>query len=151
MNPQQKIPATATIRPMETKDIDAVFEIYRSLVGEERAVIDADMIAADLEKTPDFSFVADAGGEVLGFLVARQTYIGEPAVGACLIQGLGVHPLFQRRGLATRLVNVLADTSRSRGIKTLRVMLNERDSRTEGFFKRMNFNRARLIVYDMVL
>jgi predicted N-acetyltransferase YhbS len=151
MSIQRDITGKNVIRPMEAGDIDSIFEIYRSLIGEERAIIDTDLIVSDPGGTLDLSFVAEVDGEVTGFIVARHTYIGEPPVEAGLIQGLGVHPLHQRTGIATRLVNTLTASSRAKGIKTLRVMLSERDSQLEGFFRRMNFQPARLVIYDMSL
>jgi predicted N-acetyltransferase YhbS len=151
MSIQRNSPATTMIRPMEDKDIDAIFQIYRLLIGVERAGFDTDLIAADPGGTRDLSFVADKDGEVIGCIVARHTYIGEPPVEAGLIQGLAVHPIYQRQGLATRMMNTLTESARSKGVKILRVMLSERDSQTEGFFQRMNFHRARLVVYDIDL
>lgn len=151
MKAEQSISSTSAIRPMEAKDVAAVFEIYRSLVGEERTIIDADLMAADMGGALGLSFIAEAGHQVVGFIIARRTYVGEPAVEAGLIQGLGVHPLHQRQGVARRLVNALVTSARSNGIKTLRVMLSERDSQMEGFFARMNFHRAKLVIYDMTL
>jgi len=151
MNAKQSTLTKTKVRPMEGRDIVAVYEIQRTLVGEERALIDTDLIAENMDGTLDLSFVAEIGSEVVGFIIARHTYIGEPIVQAGLIQGLGIHPLYQRRGLATSLVNALVETCRSKGIKTLRAMLSEQDSQTEGFFKKMQFHRAKLVIYDMSL
>lgn len=139
------------IRTMEAKDVETVFEIYRSLAGEERTLINADLIAAGVGGVLDLSLVAWVGNEVVGFILARHTYVGESAAEAGLIQGLGVRPLHQRQGVARRLVNALIESSRSKGIKTLRVMLSERDSKLERFFTTVNFHRARLVIYDMTL
>ena len=144
-------PGKNVVRPMEGKDIVAVYEIQRTLVGEERALIDTDLIAENMDGTLDLSLVADRGGEVVGFVIARHTYIGEPVVQAALIQGLGIHPLFQRQGLATNLINTLEENCRIKGIKTIRAMLSDQDSQTEGFFKKLQFHPAKLVIYDMLL
>ncbi len=141
----------AKIRPMEPGDIGAIFEIDRRLTGIERAITHTDLITRDLGGTLDLSFVAEVGDEVVGFLLARHAYVGEPVVEAGLIHGLGVDPDYSRLGIATRLVNSLLERCRSKGPKTVRVILSERDSRMEGFFSYMGFRRAQLIVYDKVL
>ena len=136
---------------MEPGDMNDVFDIYRSVVGEERAIIDTDVIAANLGGLLDLSFVAEKGSSVVGFIIANLTYIGEPAIKAGLIQGIGVSPLHQGQGIAARLMSTLATSARTREIRTLRVMLSERDSQLEGFFDRQNFHRAKLAVYDTEL
>ncbi len=139
------------IRPMEPGDIGVIFEIDRRLTGIERAITHADLITQDLGGTLDLSFVAEVGNQVVGFLLARHAYVGEPVVEAGLIQGLGIDPDYSRQGIATKLVNSLLDRCRSKGPKTVRVVLSERDSRMEGFFSYMGFRRAQLIVYDKIL
>jgi predicted N-acetyltransferase YhbS len=139
------------IRPMEAGDIDVVFEIDRRLTGIERAITHAELITGDLGETLDLSFVAEVSNQVVGFILARHAYVGEPVVEAGLIQGLGVHPDYSRHGIATKLVNSLLDRCRSKGPKTVRVILSERDSRMEGLFSYMGFRRAQLIVFDKIL
>ena len=139
------------IRPMEAKDFDVIFEIDRSLTGADRAVSRTELITEDLGGATDLSLVAETGDKVVGFVLARHAFVGEPVVEACLIQGLGVHPLYQRQGIATSLAKALTEKARLRCISIVRVMLSERDSQMEGFFTRMDFRRARLIVCDRSL
>jgi predicted N-acetyltransferase YhbS len=139
------------IRSMEPEDIGAIFEIDRRLTGIERAVTHADLITGDLGHALDLSFVAEVANQVVGFLLARHAYIGEPVVEAGLIQGLGVDPDYSRQGIATKLLNSLLERCRSKGPKIVRVILSERDSQMEGFFSYMGFRRAQLIVYDKLL
>ncbi len=151
MNVESKTTGKAVIRPFETSDAEAVYGVYRSLVGEERALIETDILCGDLGGALDLSFVAEVDGRVEGFIIARHTYVGEPPVESGLLYGLGVHPVYQRQGLASRLVTAVAEKAGSSGIRNLRVMLNERDSQIEGFFQRLNFHRAKLAVYDLEL
>jgi predicted N-acetyltransferase YhbS len=140
-----------TIRPMEPKDIGGIIAIDQLLTGDERATALSNLVTEDLMAAVDLSSVADINGQIVGFILARHAYIGEPVVDAGLIQGLGVHPLYQRQGIATKLTNALTNRSRSKGIKTLRVMLGERDSRMKDFFTHANFRLAPLKVYDKIL
>lgn len=151
MATQQSIRAPVSVRPMESKDIGAIFDIDRSLLGEERAVTLLDLVSEDLSGALDLSLVAEIDDQVVGFILGRHTYIGEPVIEAGLIQGLGIHPLYQKRGIGTKLIKALEERSRSKGIKTFRVILSERDSRLERFFSHMEFHRAKLIVCDKTL
>jgi len=145
-----------TIRPMAYKDIDAVYEIDRKLTGEdrtltlteeERAVTLADL----LTKSFDLSFIAESEGHVIGFILASHSWVGEPVINAGLIQAIGILPDFQRQSVGMNLLRELVERSKLKGIKLLRVMLRERDSRLKDFFLGMDFERAPLIVYDKAL
>ena len=148
---EQAATGKPVIRAMGPSDIGVIFDIDRSLTGVERAVTHSDLISGDLGNALDLSVVAAIGDRVIGFALARHVYIGEPVVEAGLIQGLGVHPLHQRQGIAAWLVSALTEHCQSRGIKTLRVVLSDRDSQMEGFFDRMGFHHAQLVVYDKTL
>jgi predicted N-acetyltransferase YhbS len=139
------------IRPMEPRDIGAIFEIDRILTGDERAISLSYLITEDLGGELDLSFTADINDQLAGFIIARHAYIGEPVMDAVLIHGLGVHPIYQRIGIGTKLMNALMKQARLKGIKTLRVMLSERDTRIKNFFSKMEFKPAQFVVYDKVL
>lgn len=142
---------TPIIRTMKPEDIGAIIAIDQILTGNERATTLSDLVTEDLMSAMELSSVAEINNQVVGFILARHAYIGEPVVEAGLIQGLGIHPLYQRRGIATQLINALTERSRSKSIKTLRVMLGEQDSTMKDFFTRVNFRLAQLRVYDKTL
>ena len=147
MTPRKVTGSEARIRPMEPEDISSVLEIDRKISGTQRAVTYTDLITGDLGGVLDLSFVAEVGGQVVGFILARHAYIGEPVVEVGLVHILGVAPTYWRQGIATKLVNALRERCRSKGIKTLRIMVNERDSQLKGFFEHMGFRRGQLIDY----
>ena len=139
------------IRPMEPEDIDSVLVIDRKISGMRRAVTYTDLITGDLGGVLDLSFVAEVDGQVTGFILARRAYVGEPVIEVGLIQILGVDPDYWRQGIATKLVNVLLEYCQSKGLKTVRIMVNERDSRLQNFFQRLGFRRGQLIDYSKTL
>ncbi|MBN1189358.1 MAG: GNAT family N-acetyltransferase [Dehalococcoidales bacterium] len=139
------------VRSMASGDVGAIIEINRSLLGEGRALTMSDLVTEDISGALDLSLVSEFENQVVGFILVRHTYIGEPVVEAALVQGLAVHPLYQQQGIGTQLVNALTERCKGRNIKTIRVILNVRDSRLEGFFSHMNFRRAQLVVCDMLL
>ena len=151
MSAQQRTKVKVTVRPMEPEDISAILEIDRKLSGVQRAVTYKGLITGELGGELDLSFVAETGGQVIGFILARHAYIGEPVVEAGLIQILGVDPDYQRLGIATKLVEAMLERCQARGLKWGRIMVNERDSRLQGFFVHLGFHHGQLVDYTKAL
>jgi ribosomal protein S18 acetylase RimI-like enzyme len=80
--------------------------------------------------------------------MAYLTYVREQISEACVIQIFGVDPKYQRQGIASKLIQALLDKCRSKKIKLVRVMIDERDSELQGFLKRLGFDRDRYIDYS---
>ncbi len=138
------------IRRMEHEDITDVLAIDRKVTGVRRAITYTDLITGDLGGLLDLSFVAEVDGQVAGFIVARHAYVG--AVGeAGLIHVLGVDPDHWRQGIATKLFNALLERCQSKGLKTVRIWINERDDQLQGFIQRIGFRRGQLIDYTKSL
>jgi len=139
------------IRPMEPEDIDAVLTIDRKISGVQRAITYTDLITGELGGVIDLSFVAEINGQVVGIILARLAYVGDPVTEVGLVQILGVDPDYQRQGIATKLVSAMLERCKSKGIKTVRVSVNERDSQLRGLFQRIGFRRGQLIDYSKTL
>ena len=139
------------IRPMEHEDIDQVLAIDRKITGVRRAITYTDLITGDLGGLLDLSVVAEVNGMVAGFILARHAAVGEPLVEIGLIQILGVDPDYWRQGIAGKMVNALLERCQSKGLKTVRIIINERDSQLQDFFERMGFSRGQLIDYSKTL
>jgi N-acetylglutamate synthase-like GNAT family acetyltransferase len=139
------------IRPMESRDIGAVLELDRKLAGRKRAVTYTELISANLGGNLDFSYIGEVENKIAGFVLARHDYAGEPAVDIGLIQILGVDPDLWGKNIATRLVAAVLERCRSKGLRTVRVLISERDSRLQAFFAHVGFRRGQLIDYDISL
>jgi ribosomal protein S18 acetylase RimI-like enzyme len=138
------------IRPMEHEDITDILAIDRKITGVRRAITYTDLITGDLGKVLDLSFVAEVSGQVAGFILARHSYVG--AIGeAGIIHVLGVDPDYWRLGIATRLVNALLERCRSKGLETVRVMIDKADNQLQSFFQHSGFDRGHLIDYNKTL
>ncbi|MBS3906379.1 MAG: GNAT family N-acetyltransferase [Syntrophaceae bacterium] len=143
--------AEVKIRPMEPEDINGILEIDRKISGMDRAVTYQDLVRKGLGGEVDVSFVAEVDNQFAGFVLAYLTYIREELSEACVIQIFGVDPAYQRRGIASRLIQALMEKSRAKKIKLIRVMLDERDGDLQGFFKRLGFERGRYVEYSKSL
>jgi ribosomal protein S18 acetylase RimI-like enzyme len=137
-----------SIRPMVPADISYVIDIDERLSGLQRTADQAEVITSDIGGEYDLSLVAEYNSNVIGFLIARQVYVGEPVMETTSIRIIGVDPDYSRHGVATKLVDALMELCRSKGISAVRVMVSERDSKLEDFFKHSGFKPARLMVYS---
>jgi len=138
---------TVNIRRMGRSDIDAVLAIDRKVSGGQGLITYRDMVAADPGGALDLSFVSEVDGQVVGFILARLTYVGVPFIELAIIQAVVVDPDYQRRGMASRLVNALLGHCHAEGINTIRAVLDERNTELKRFFQRLGFRRSELINY----
>jgi ribosomal-protein-alanine N-acetyltransferase len=139
------------VRPMEAMDLDAALAIDRKISGTRRAITYTDLFTGDLGGVLDLSFVAEVDGQIAGFILARRAYVGEPVAEVGLVQILGVDPDYQHQGIGTKLVEALIETGRAEKLKSVRIMVNERDSELQEFFAQMGFKRGKLIDYTQEL
>ena len=135
------------IRPLLPGDIGRIIDIDEKLTGEQRTAIQAEIMVSDLGSAYDLSMVAEIEGNVVGFIIARHVYLGEPITDTAAINYIGVDPEYGRRGIASKLVNALMEKSKVKGIKTVRIPISEKDSKLEAFFKHIGFVPAKLKVY----
>jgi ribosomal protein S18 acetylase RimI-like enzyme len=105
------------------------------------------MVAADPGGALDLSFVSEVDGKVAGFILARLTYVGVPFIEIAIIQAIVADPDYQRRGIASRLVNVLLEHCHAEGISTIRAVADERNADLKRFFQRLGFRRSELVNY----
>jgi predicted N-acetyltransferase YhbS len=141
--------AKVKIRPMEPEDINGILEVDRKISGVQRALTYRDLVREALGGQIDMSFVAEVDNQFVGFALAYLTYVREQISEACVIQIFGVDPKYQRQGIATKLLQALMDKTRSKKIKLVRVMIDERDNELQNFFKHQGFDRGRYIDYSM--
>jgi predicted N-acetyltransferase YhbS len=139
------------IRSMESKDSGPMLELYHVLSGTGMTITLIDLVTEDIKESLALSFVAEVNYQIVGFILARRAYIGAPVVEVSLIQALIINPLHREQDIEARLVEALTERSKSKGIKTIRVILSINDPQTEKFFSRSNFHRAQVIVCDKIL
>ena len=162
----------ARVRDMNLEDLDAIFAIdhhirragkaitYANLTTEHIFTIDrhvgrlakpvsyVDLIKGDVSELLELGVVAEIEGHVRGFILGRIAHIGEAATEIGIIPILGVHPNYQRSGIATKLVNAICDKFRSRGIKRIRIDVDRPDKDLLDFVERMGFGTGYLIEYS---
>ncbi len=143
--------AEVKIRPMEPEDINGILDVDRKISGVQRAITYRDLVREALGGEVDVSFVAEIDNQFVGFVLAYLTYVREQISEACVIQIFGVDPKYQKQGVASKLIQALIEKCRTKKIKLIRVMLDERDGDLQGFFKRLGFDRGRYVDFSKTL
>jgi len=106
---------------------------------------------SQVAEVTDLGFVAERGGQVCGFIVARQPRVSKRALGVGEIMILGVHPEHRRKGVARELVDAICGQFRSRGIRTVRIGIDPHDQDLLSFFESMDFAGESLLNYTKTL
>lgn len=139
--------ASVNIRRMARSDIDAALEIDRKIGKGLGLITYRDLVAIDPGGPLDLSFVAEVGGKVVGFVLARLNYVGVPFTEIAVIQAIVVDPAYQRRGIASQLVNALIAHCHSERVSAIRAVVDERNADLKRFFQRLGFRRSELVNY----
>jgi len=139
------------IRQMKEKDIDSILEIDKKIGGLERAFTYENLFDSLIGGEIACSFVAEVKNHVVGFILASVTYVPEEVTRVCMIQILGVHPGYRRQRIASRLIGALAEACSSKGIREIRVMVDQHDTNLQGLFETLDFRRGSMINYSLAL
>ena len=132
------------IREIESRDYGAVAAIWRDVLG---FVSVTDENAADTyEKMRGDSryrtFVADADGEIVGFVTAVQTLaIGYPN-GYIKMNGLAVLPEFQRHGIGKKLMERVEKLAVERGASAIGLASGFQRTGAHEFYERLGYRKT---------
>ncbi len=109
-----------SVRRMARADIDSVIDLDRKIGGGKSQITYKDMVALDPGGPLDFSFVAQVGSKIVGFVLARLMYMGMPFSEFCVINAIDVAEDHQGKGIGRRLVNEVLDRCAKEGVNTVR-------------------------------
>ena len=135
------------VRRMTDEDISLVKAIDESLTGSERAL--SWEVGAEIEVAvyrPALSFVAEADGEIVGFILGdiRGAEYGKDLTG--WIDMVGVNPRCQRMGVGQRLVGKFCEVCQQNGVSS-EVVIRDGDELLKGFFTSLGFRRGDMVNY----
>ncbi len=140
--------STVSIRPMTRSDIHAVLALDKRLSKTRGGLSYKDMAATDPEGPLDVSFVAEVGGNIIGFAIARLAYVMIPFTEVCMLQGILVDPDYQNRGIGIKLLGKLVGYCQGEGINTIRALVEEGNDELQRFVERLGFRRSTVVNYD---
>lgn len=147
------------IRPMERSDIDAMLAVYSKIREEKipgvkrsrlsyRGAMTFDEVASTNPSGPlDLSCVAEIDGKVVGFIWGRLAFAGIPVDEVGIIHMIIVDPDYQKQGIAAKLVDALVKRCQTRGVKTVRAVIDERHWELQNYFQKLGFKRSELLIY----
>ncbi len=137
------------IRRMVEADLEAVKEIDRLLVGQERAASWPLSVEDELAfYRPAPGFVAELEGKIVGFLLGdiRRSRYGMGLSG--WIDMIGVAPEHQRKGIARRLVRAFWAECQQKHLRT-NIIVREDDERLIRFCTSIGFRPGELTNLEM--
>jgi ribosomal protein S18 acetylase RimI-like enzyme len=132
------------IRSITEEDIEGVLAVDRKITGRDRAVTYSTVPNSYVGGEMDVSVVAEAGGEIVGFLLGRISDSPCGLADAASLQLFGVDPACRRQGIATRLVEAFTDRCRERGVRSIHVLVSWHDWWLLSFLGSMGFARGEM-------
>jgi len=130
------------IRPMTTKDLGAIVEIDRKVIGKLRPDYWNNLVTQNTVY-PLSSLVAEFGGKVIGFVVGEVSgwEFGVPDTTGWLTI-IGVDPDYQHKGVARKLNQEFVKNLKAIGVSVIYTMVNWNDWDLLKFFRDMGFTRG---------
>lgn len=132
------------IREIESKDYVSVAAIWRDVLGFSSATIEN--VTRTYEKMKDDNryrtFVADADGEVVGFVTAVETLAVDHPNGYIKMNGLAVLPQFQRRGIGRMLMERVEKLAAERGASFIGLASGFQRIGAHAFYERLGYQKT---------
>jgi GNAT superfamily N-acetyltransferase len=143
------------VRRMERTDIDPVLELdecrdlRKSKV--EYKIKFNDLVALDPGGPLSFCFVAELDGIIIGFILARLTYMGVPFYEFCVINAIVVRDDYQGRGVGRKMIDKVLEKCRAAEIHMVRAIFPEENERVRTVVESLGFSPSPIVNYDIAL
>ena len=140
------------IRALGYDDLDAIVQIDREVLGKDRPDYWSMKIELSESRSPMASLVAELNNEVVGFILgdASGWEYGVPdTVG--WIDTIGVHPKYQKKGIATLLFREMVANLKKVGVDTVYTFVNWKDWDLLHFFDKMRFQKGDMVHLELKL
>ncbi|HIK25074.1 MAG: GNAT family N-acetyltransferase [Thermosynechococcus sp. Uc] len=143
-------PINIIIREMGIDDIAPVFHLGEELFTSDLypslyRIWDEWEVIGFYNTDPEYCLVAEADAQVVGFILG--TIISKAPWVYGYINWLGVHPQYQRRGIADRLVDKLIERMIEEGARFMLVDTDPANTPAVKFFTRKGFGNPRRHVF----
>ena len=136
------------VRRMIPNDLDKVLVLISKMTNGESRITYRDLIANEPGGPLDLSLVAEANGQMVGFVLARVEFVYIPLVEVCLIYSVGVDPQYRSRHIGAALVNELVKHCHVDGIPTVRALVAEDNEPLRKFIEYLGFSPSNVVNYD---
>lgn len=151
--PKINLEEDVTIRVMRQDDLDALVNIDAQVFGRSRPGYYERKLAVALDQSrrlANSSLVAEYEGRVVGFIMG-DVYLGEFGIPetTASVDTIGVHPDFQRSGIARALLDEFIANARKAGVETIYTLVNWNDWDLLRFFDSVGFAPARTMNLEL--
>jgi ribosomal protein S18 acetylase RimI-like enzyme len=138
------------IRPMAEGDLEAVVVIDEKVLGEKRFEFWQRKISFGQRESEVTALVAEIEGQIVGFILGEVSGV-EFRVPDIIgwIDTIGIDPVYQRKGIASTLMNHLVENFRRIGIETIYTLVSWSDWDLLQFYKHAGFTRGDLINLEL--
>ena len=136
------------VRRMTSSDLDEVLVLISRMTKGKPRITYRDLIANEPGGPLDLSLVAEAKGQMVGFVLARVEFVYIPLVEVCLIYSVGVDPEYRVRHIGAALVNELIKYCHLQDIPTVRALVAQDNETLQEFVEYLGFRRSNIINYD---
>lgn len=141
------------VRNLRPEDLEAVIEVDARTVGRRREEFFKIKLQQNLAETGvKVSLAAEMDGVFCGFLLARVFYgefgMTEPSA---VLETMGVHPAYQRKGVGRALIRQLHTNLHGLGVAVLQTEVGWDNPEVLAFFHRQGFRPAERFCLDLDL
>ena len=135
----------AVVRPITLADIEGFRSVVGAVIAERRYLASlrpfsllrtAEFVAGNLEANNP-QFVADAGGEIVGWCDVRRETIDSYAHTGML--GMGVVATWRGRGLGERLIRTTLVAARAAGFERIELSVYATNTRARALYEKVGF------------
>jgi len=135
-------------RRMTRSDIDAILVLVNKTTQVKTHVTYRELAANDPGGPLDLSLVAEAKGQIIGFIMARLEYVYIPFVEVCLVHAVLVDPEYQRRHIGAALIKELSSHCHLQNINTIRTLVRQDDDELRSFIEHLGFHPSNISNWD---
>jgi N-acetylglutamate synthase-like GNAT family acetyltransferase len=136
---------TIVIRRMKKTDADAMSEI-QSAIEKRPTLLDFKQIVAEqVKRKVDSSYVAEIKGKVVGFMISFITYGNFGADRCAWIAMFGVNPKLMGQGIGKRLAEEIFKVYKEKGVTEVFTSVRWDAIDILSFFKTLDFERSNFI------
>ncbi|MDO8687061.1 MAG: N-acetyltransferase [Dehalococcoidales bacterium] len=137
---EQKV--TVNIREMKEEDIEGVLAIDRNITGSDRVLTYATDAESEMGGELGVSMVAEAGGEIVGFLLGQITDSFYRVGDTAWVRLIGVDSRYQRQGIGDRLLQGFTERCRQKGAESVHIMVRWHDWTLLSVLRSLGFDRG---------
>jgi ribosomal protein S18 acetylase RimI-like enzyme len=131
-------------------DLEAVVAIDEKVLGERRSDYWRRKIKGPERESEVYGLVAESEGRIVGFIlgeISGREFRAPGTIG--WIDTIGIDPHYQRRGLASLLLDEIIKNFRERGVETVHTLVNWSSWDLLQFYKKAGFGRGDMINLEL--